>query len=94
MYIDTYEIDKESVIIGNGGSANVHYDILFTPSKHVTVCNIIDKYEHTISHKYLYQYLNTNIYLLRSKFFGGGIKWLNRENIKTIPIIVPSIQDQ
>ena len=86
LFIDKNEIDKESIIIGNGGCANVHYDIKYTPSKHVTSCFIKnDKY----IAKYIYYYLRININVLEKEFSGGGLKWLNREKITNIKI--PSI---
>lgn len=94
LFLDSYEIDNESIIIGNGGSANVHYDIKFTPSKHVTVCNIIDEYSDKIMYRYMYWYLLINLHMLEEGFSGGGLKWLNREKIKDINIQLISIDHQ
>jgi type I restriction enzyme S subunit len=92
LYIDTPEINKESIIIGNGGTANVHYDTNYTPSKHVTCCFINnDKY----STKYIYYFLRCNIKLLEDNFSGGGLKWLNREKIKKLQIpMLPLAQQE
>ncbi len=84
LYLDTFEIDKECIIIGNGGTANIHYDIKFTPSKHVTACYINDDNINEYSIKYIYIYFRLYINLLENKFSGGGLKWLNREKIKSL----------
>ena len=86
LYLNTFEISKECIIIGNGGCANIHYDIRFTPSKHVTACYINDDNINNYSVKYIYIYLRLNVYLLEEKFSGGGLKWLNREKIKSLAI--------
>ena len=90
LYVDKNEIDKESVIIGNGGTANVHYDIKYTPSKHVTCCFPNENFKA----KYLYYYLHININVLRINFSGGGLKWLNREKISNIKIPSISLEHQ
>jgi type I restriction enzyme, S subunit len=92
MYLDYYEIDEESVIIGNGGSICVHYDIKFTPSKHVTVCQSIDKKKY--STKYLYLYLLINVNTLKKLSDGATIAWLNKTNLGNVNIQIPSIKDQ
>jgi type I restriction-modification system DNA methylase subunit len=94
LYLDTFEIDKESIIIGNGGTANIHYDFKFTPSKHVTVCYLKDNFVKTINVKYLYHYFRININILESKFSGGGLKWLNRQKISNCLIPNLSIDHQ
>ena len=83
LYIDEAEIKKESIIIGNGGSANVHYDTNFTPSKHVTCCFMNNEQFNTL---FIYYFLRINIFVLENEFSGGGLKWLNREKIKNIQI--------
>lgn len=89
LYLDTYEVNKESIIIGNGGNLCIHYDKTFTPSKHVTVCqqNKISK----INMKYLYYFLVINSKLLKQKSAGSTIQWLNKTNIASIEIPIPSL---
>lgn len=96
LYLNTYEINKESLIIGNGGASNIHYDIQFTPSKHVTVCFIKKNYEKTINLKFIYYYFYINRIQMEEMFNGGGLKWLNRTNIKKlkIPILPESHQQE
>lgn len=33
LFLNTYEIEKESIILGNGGLFNIHYGEKFTASK-------------------------------------------------------------
>lgn len=95
LYLDTYEINKESIIIGNGGKANIHMDTQFTPSKHVTVCNINEDYSSKITTKYLFIYLRISINIISKDFSGGGLKWLNRTKINKILLpILPEDHQQ
>lgn len=91
LYLDTFEVNEESVIIGNGGSICVHYDTKFTPSKHVTVCT---KKETDIDLKYIYYYLLINVDKLKQLNAGSTIQWLNKTNIGNLEIPVPSVQVQ
>jgi len=92
LFLDEYEIDNESIIIGNGGSICVHYDTKFTPSKHVTVCQLNDN--HNVSLKYIYYYLLTNINILKNLSAGSTIAWLNKTNLGNVDIPVPPIEVQ
>jgi len=90
LYIDTYEINKESIIFGNGGELCIHYDTQFTASKHVTIIQSIIN----INLKYIYYYLLFNIDNIKIKSTGGGIQWFNKEKISNIMIPMPSIELQ
>lgn len=91
LYIDKYEINKESIIFGNGGELCVHYDTQFTASKHVT---IIQTTNNIINIKYIYNYLLFNIDNIKLKSTGGGIQWFNKEKISNIMIPIPAIEIQ
>ena len=93
LYIDICEINKESIIIGNGGSICVHYDTNFTASKHVTVAQVNNDNYLT---KYVYYYLLINRHLLIEQSAGSTIAWLNKTNMGNIKIPIPqlSIQQQ
>lgn len=91
LYLDTYEVEEQSIILGNGGQANIHKDSNFTPSKHVTVCQITNN---NLNIDFAYLYLKYNIYLLESKFSGAGLKWMNKEKISKIKIPLPSLEIQ
>ena len=92
LYVDTFEVNKESLIVGNGGNLCVHYDIKFTPTKHVTVCQNNEKYK--INMKYVYYYVYQNNHLLTQKSAGSTIKWLNKKNLGSIEIPIPSLETQ
>jgi type I restriction-modification system DNA methylase subunit len=92
LYLNTNEINKESIIIGNGGSLCVHYDVNFTASKHVTVAQLIDNDKYDL--KYVYYYLLTNRNLLVDKSAGSTIAWLNKTNLGQIEIPLPSLSLQ
>lgn len=92
LYTDTPTIDKESVIIGNGGNANVHYDTKFTPSKHVTVCHVKD--DAVVSTKFIYYYLRYNIHVLDEISKGAALKWINKTNLSELQIPIPSLERQ
>ena len=91
LYLETCEINKESIIIGNGGSICVHYDTKFTASKHVTVAQVI--IENCLT-KYIYYYLLLNRYLLTDQSAGSTIAWLNKTNMGSIKIPIPPLSNQ
>ena len=91
LYLDKYEIDKESIIIGNGGSLCVHYDTQFTASKHVTIMHLKDSSNLV---KYIYYYMLTNRYLLVEQSAGSTIAWLNKTNLSNIEIPIPLLATQ
>ena len=90
LYLDNYEITEESIIIGNGGNLCIHYDKLFTASKHVTIAQL--KLKNNL--KFIYYYLFCNSNLLSDKAAGSTIMWLNKTNIGQIEIPIPSLELQ
>lgn len=90
LFVDNCEIIADSIIIGNGGNLSIHYDNNFTPSKHVTVCQ--NKSNNNL--KYVYYYLMLNSHILKGKSAGSTIQWLNKTNISSVEIPIPSIENQ
>lgn len=85
LYVDFCEINEYSIIIGQGGVISIHYDINFTPSKHVCVLQINNKnYLHL---EYIYYLLKNK--LSNFKTNGSTIQWLNKTNIKLMKIPIP-----
>jgi hypothetical protein len=83
LYVDFCEIKEHSIIIGQGGIVSVHYDVNFTPSKHVSVL----QKKSNVNLNYIYHILK---YETQSfKVNGSVIKWLNKENIKEFKIKIP-----
>lgn len=92
LYLDTFDIDIESIIIGNGGNLCIHYDTKFTASKHVTVCQLKEKKKFML--KYIYYYILLNKKILTDLSEGTGIEWLNKTNLRNVEIPIPSIEIQ
>jgi type I restriction enzyme S subunit len=90
LYLDTYEVEHESVIINNGGGVGVYIDSKFTASKHVTVTKCYP----IILPKYLYHYLSVNLHLLSNISNGSTIKWVNKTNMADIEIPICSLEKQ
>ena len=85
LYVDFCEVEKYSIIIGQGGNFNIHIDKNFTPSKHV--CVIQTKNDDLQLLKYLYFVVGN----LHKSFVSNGstIMWLNKENIMSVTVPVP-----
>ena len=93
LYLYTYEINELSLIIGNGGNANVHIDEKFTASKHVTVVQI-NKNINNILIKYIYYYLYHNLEIFENKINGVGCGWMNKEQMRKVKIPIPNLEIQ
>jgi type I restriction-modification system DNA methylase subunit len=85
LYTNTAEINKLSIIVGNGGNMNIHIDTNFTASKHVTVIQIDD--DKLLW--YIYYYIKYNPQVISNLFNGSTMGWLNKESIKSISIPIP-----
>jgi len=85
LYVDFCEVKDYSIILGQGGNFNIHFDKDFTPSKHVCVIQSSKKNIELL--KYFY-YIIPEI----QKYFitnGSTIRWLNKTNIKDFNIPIP-----
>ena len=91
-FIDTAVFEGESLIIGDGGSANINfYDKKFSASNH---CYVIQKDSQNIDVKYVYYYLKLNLQILEAGFKGAGLKNISKKYISEIKIPLLSLQDQ
>jgi type I restriction-modification system DNA methylase subunit len=91
-YIDEPDYSQESIIIGDGGSANINYSVKFSTSDH---CYIIqNKNKNIINFKYIYYYLKINIHLLEDGFNGVAIKNISKQYINLIKIPISLIEIQ
>jgi restriction endonuclease S subunit len=90
IYVDFCDVDEYSIILGQGGNFNIHFDKSFTPSKHVCVIQMI---EYNIK-KLIFIY--NIIPNLQSMFIKNGstISWLNKTNIKDFNIPIPKSQEK
>uniref|UniRef100_A0A6C0BWC7 site-specific DNA-methyltransferase (adenine-specific) n=1 Tax=viral metagenome TaxID=1070528 RepID=A0A6C0BWC7_9ZZZZ len=88
LYVDFCEVNTESIIIGQGGTFNIHYDINFTASKHV--CVLQHKNNNYYELKYIYYIIpELRKYLITN---GSVMGWLNKTNIKDLDIPIPKSQ--
>ena len=92
LYINDYEYNNYSIIIGRGGMASIHYDEKFSISHDdVYVINNIDI---DINLKFIYYYLKLNINILYDGFKGVTIKHISKEYLNLMKIPIPSIEKQ
>ena len=91
-FIDTAIFEGESLIIGDGGNANINfYDKKFSASDH---CYVIQKDSQDIALKYVYYYLKSNLQILEAGFKGAGLKNISKKYISEIKIPLLALQDQ
>jgi type I restriction enzyme S subunit len=91
-YIDEPDYIEESIIIGDGGNANINYGVKFSVSDHCYILQNKDKI--SINLKYCYYYLFNNIDVLNDLYNGLGLKNINKCDILNIKIPIPSIEIQ
>jgi type I restriction-modification system DNA methylase subunit len=90
LYVDFCEVKEYSIILGQGGNFNIHFDINFTPSKHV--CVIQSKKKNIELLKYMYYIISE----LQKSFITNGstISWLNKKNIRNFNIPIPKSEEK
>jgi type I restriction enzyme, S subunit len=88
---DIADYNQKSLIIGDGGVANINYSSNFSCSDHnyVLICN--DK---NINIKYIYFYLRFNISIIELGFKGSTLKNLSKNFVKDLEIPIPSLEVQ
>jgi type I restriction-modification system DNA methylase subunit len=86
-YVDEVDYEEESIIIGDGGEANINFNNKFSCSDH---CYIIHIKDNKCKLKYIYYYLVNNIKLLQDGFTGVALKNISKNYIKNIKIPIPS----
>ena len=90
LYVDFCEVKDYSIILGQGGNFNIHFDKDFTPSKHVCVIQSSEKNIELLKYFYyiipeLQKYFITNC---------STISWLNKTNIKDFNIPIPKSKEK
>jgi len=91
-YIDEPDYTEESLIIGDGGEANINYGIKFSTSDH---CYILqNKNKLLLNLKYAYYYLYHNLDMMKQLYTGVAIKNISKTNIEGIKILIPSLERQ
>lgn len=82
----------EYLVIGDGGTANVHYvNGKFAASDHTY---ILEKNNENVLLKYVYFILKNNLALIEKGFTGIGIKNVSKKHLQNIEIPVPPLNMQ
>ena len=91
-YVDEADYKEESLIIGDGGEANINYGINFSTSDH---CYILQNKNKQLLHlKYVYYYLFHNLDIMKSLYTGVAIKNISMSSIAGIKIPIPCLEKQ
>jgi type I restriction enzyme, S subunit len=89
---DKAQYYDESLIFGNGGTANVHYcNEPFATTSH---CFVAVPRTKAINPKYVYHYLFGNIHLLERGFKGAGLKNISPKYIENLDIPILPFETQ
>lgn len=88
---DVADYDKELIIIGDGGEANINISSQFSCSDHNY---LFESNKSNILNKYIYYYLFCNISLIKNGFKGTTIKNIQKSFIQDIEIPIPSLEIQ
>ena len=84
--------NKVSLVIGNGGSANIHYaDVPFAATSH---CYIAVANSSNVNTKFVYYYLSTNLRILERGFKGAGLKNISAKYVEEIEVPLPELEAQ
>ena len=89
-FVDEPDYEKECLIIGTGGTANIKYSNMFSCSTD----NFIIKINEDQLIKYIYYYLLININILQKGFIGLGLQHISKDYLCNIKILIPSIKKQ
>ncbi|PKH49531.1 hypothetical protein CXF68_01975 [Tenacibaculum sp. Bg11-29] len=94
-YTESPEYFEESIIIGNGGVPNIHYEgRAFSTTSHCFVVRLKDDMINEFETKFVYYYLFGNIHILANGFKGVGLKNISKTYINKIEIPKYAIEDQ
>ncbi len=94
-FLDTFQFEGESLILGTGGNASIHYyEHAFSVSTDCLVAVLNDEQKHNFDTKFIYYYLLGNIKLLENGFKGAGLKHISKSYINDIDIPTPTLEKQ
>ena len=89
---DIADFNMKALIIGDGGSANVHYmDSPFSASDHTY---ILEKKTDKINLKFIYDVLSNNLSLIESGFKGSSLKNVSKNYLMELQIPLPPLSEQ
>lgn len=87
------DYEMEALVIGDGGSANIHYlDGAFSASDHTYILK--EKDGASIYLKYIYVIIINNLNLIEKGFQGQGLKNVSKKHLKSIKIPLPPLEIQ
>lgn len=90
---DSADFDFEALVIGDGGSANIHYlHKPFSASDHTYVLK--NKDESKVLLSYIYFMILNNLEVIESGFQGQGLKNVSKKHLEGIEIPLPPIEYQ
>jgi len=89
---DKPQFFEESLVFGNGGTANVHY--AKEPFGTTSHCYVATKSNNKINTKYVYYYLYGNLHILERGFKGAGLKNISSKYIANIDIPILPLETQ
>ena len=91
-YCDAYDYNEESLIIGDGGVANINYSTQFSASDHCYILQNKDK--DILNLKYAYYYLYNNLEIMGELYTGLGLKNISKEDLEQLKIPIPTLERQ
>jgi len=91
-YINEPDYNEESLIIGDGGQANINYSHKFSASDHCYILQNNNKLKLLLEYSYYYLYFNLN--KMNNLFTGSGIKNISKEKLRNLKIPLPSLEVQ
>ena len=92
-FVDEPDFTEESLIIGDGGSANINFSSKFSVSDH---CYVFRSINELITNEYIYYYIKYNLDKMEKYYKGSGMKNITKTKILNIkiPLFSPKIQQQ
>ena len=88
----TADFNLEALVIGDGGSANIHYiNGLFSASDHTYILKSMDN---RIILKYIYWVIYYNLDIIETGFQGQGLKNVSKKHLQSIKLPIPPLEVQ
>jgi type I restriction enzyme S subunit len=93
-FVDTPDYLGESIIIGDGGAANINYCYEFSASDNCFILQ--NKNKSVLNLKYAYYYLLNNLDIMNNLYAGQplSVRHLSKSSLKNITIPVHSLDKQ
>lgn len=85
-WFDEADYNKESLILGTGGSASIHLADNFSTSTDTFIITCINNF---VSTEYVYYFLLGNKHILEAGFKGAGLKHISKVYVQKINIPIP-----